>query len=144
MQRWVDTLAYGNQAIGNAVDQFWLNGTMRISPRQQLELLAKLHLSELPIAPNTRARLLGMFHQATVEGKAIGYKTGLGLTDSGVFTGWYVGHVQGPTGTQVFVALIHGTSPVSASQPDTLQAAIQLRHQFTSAMLRRYLSVDLP
>ena len=48
MQSYLDNADYGNRSMGGGVDQFWIAGDLRITPRQQLEFLRRLHRSELP------------------------------------------------------------------------------------------------
>src|SRR5262249_14884055 len=42
---------YGSQTLSRDVDQFWLNGDLTISPREQVEFLRRMYRHELPIAP---------------------------------------------------------------------------------------------
>ncbi|MEI9933883.1 MAG: penicillin-binding transpeptidase domain-containing protein [Ferruginibacter sp.] len=48
MQLWLDTLHYGNMKIGNRIDSFWLDNSLKISPDEQLGLLNKLYFDQLP------------------------------------------------------------------------------------------------
>ena len=41
MQLWVDRVGFGNQHIGNEIDNFWLVGDLRISPNEQVEFLKR-------------------------------------------------------------------------------------------------------
>ncbi len=50
MQYWVDKADYGNRDISDEIDTFWLEGELRISPRQQVEFLKKLYENQLPFS----------------------------------------------------------------------------------------------
>jgi beta-lactamase class D len=49
MKEWVAKLEYGNADIGGGVDNFWLQGSMRISAMEQVEFLRKLREGRLPV-----------------------------------------------------------------------------------------------
>jgi beta-lactamase class D len=50
MKRWVARLEYGNQDIGGAIDNFWLQGGLRISAMEQLEFMRRLREGRLPVS----------------------------------------------------------------------------------------------
>ncbi len=45
---WVDSLGYGNKNMNSAVDSFWLNNDLKVSPDEQLGMLSKLYFEQLP------------------------------------------------------------------------------------------------
>src|SRR5438309_7566648 len=49
MREWLRRLDYGNQDISGGIDQFWLQGGMRISAREQVDFLYKLAEGRLPM-----------------------------------------------------------------------------------------------
>ncbi|TWP46536.1 class D beta-lactamase [Lentzea tibetensis] len=49
MTGWVDRLGYGNERVGPVIDQFWLQGPLKISPEEQTRFLARLAQDRLPI-----------------------------------------------------------------------------------------------
>lgn len=58
MLEWVSAADYGNADIAGGIDSFWLNGAIRISPREQVEFLQRLHAGTSPFSPTTVARFL--------------------------------------------------------------------------------------
>ena len=48
MQRWIDSLGYGNRNISGPIDSFWLNNRLKIKPDEQLGLVKKLYFDQLP------------------------------------------------------------------------------------------------
>ena len=48
MREWVDRLEYGNRDIAGGIDLFWLQGSLRISAYEQVELLHALAEGRLP------------------------------------------------------------------------------------------------
>jgi len=101
MELWLNNLKYGAKTdkekvvIRSAIDSFWLDNSLKITPDQQLGLVKKLYFDELP----------GFFksHQETVkramlfENNAnyrLGYKTGWGFTEKDHSLGWVVGWIE--------------------------------------------------
>ena len=54
-KEWLRKLEYGNEDGSGPVDQFWLNGTLRISPDEQVSFLEKLASGKLPVSRHTAA-----------------------------------------------------------------------------------------
>jgi beta-lactamase class D len=54
MQEWIDRLGYGNKDIRGGIDQFWLQGQIRITAFQQVEFLRKLSEGELPMTQRSQ------------------------------------------------------------------------------------------
>lgn len=84
---------YGNADIGGGIDRFWLDGALRISPREQVEFMARLHARALPVAPQHMALVELMITREQAPGWSWRGKTGLGDHD-GRAVGWLVGTVE--------------------------------------------------
>jgi len=50
MKSWVEKVGYGNQDISEKIDNFWLEGNLRITPKEQIEFLTRLHTNDLPFS----------------------------------------------------------------------------------------------
>jgi beta-lactamase class D len=91
MQDGVDAFAYGNRDLSGPIDRFWLDGKLRISPRQQVDFLRKLQARELPMVTDAHARILErliLLEEATTH--AYHGKTGTGF-EGGRAIAWLVG-----------------------------------------------------
>ena len=51
MHGWLTRLGYGNARTDGDVTRYWLNGTLRISPSEQVTFLRRLNAGRFPIAP---------------------------------------------------------------------------------------------
>ena len=93
MQQWIDTIGYGNQDISGEPDAFWLTGSIRISPLEQIRFLERLYANDLPFSQRSmdivkRILILEETSEYTLRGK-----TGWGdVGDRGV--GWFVGYLE--------------------------------------------------
>jgi beta-lactamase class D len=98
----VKAFHYGNGEIGTVVDQFWLEGTLKISALEQVEFLARLVQGKLPARPESIAAVKEITLRETSDGRELHYKTGWGQPPGEPQIGWLVGWVQSKEGTSTF------------------------------------------
>lgn len=92
MRKGLQALAYGNMDPGTVVDQFWLDGPLKISAFEQTVFLDKLAQDSLPVPKAAMAGVRAILRQ---EGSAELYaKTGWGVPGGGPDIGWWVGWVN--------------------------------------------------
>ncbi len=92
MKHYVEKSKYGNEKISGGIDQFWLNGELRISPQQQIEFLVKLYKNKLPFSRHNLEIVKNIMIQEDTMGYVLRGKTGWG-TDMNRNIGWYVGYI---------------------------------------------------
>jgi beta-lactamase class D len=100
MQSWLDSIGYGagkkdtGYIIKSAVDTFWLDNSLKLTPDEQLGMVRKLYFGELPFFKT---------HQETVKramlweddaNYRLSYKTGWGRDEKGNNVGWVVGWIE--------------------------------------------------
>lgn len=93
MQEWIDKCSYGNQDISGGIDNFWLNGKLRISAKEQVDFLKKFQADLLPF----KKEVVKIVKEIMIEEKTDQYilrsKTGWAIrTEEQI--GWYVGYVE--------------------------------------------------
>ncbi len=47
MQFWLDSLSYGTKKITTAIDTFWLDNSLKITPDEELGLVKRLYFNQL-------------------------------------------------------------------------------------------------
>ncbi len=95
MQKYLDTVKYGNMNMGGVIDNFWLNDTLKISPDEQVGLMKRLYHDELPFSARAQRIVKGMMLQESSEDYKLYYKTGWGIdTKSGEDVIWVVGFAE--------------------------------------------------
>jgi beta-lactamase class D len=72
--RYLRAFAYGSQSFARAVDRFWLNGDLTITPREQVAFLRRMYAYELPIP---RERIDVVKHAMTMPPGKISNAAGL-------------------------------------------------------------------
>lgn len=94
MQRYLDTVKYGNMRIGPKVDEFWLNDTLQISADEQVGLMKKLYFDELPFIVRTQSIVKTMMLREDTLNNRLYYKTGTGTSPRGNQLYWVVGFLE--------------------------------------------------
>jgi beta-lactamase class D len=89
MQNWVDKVNYGNRNIGEKIDNFWLEGDLRISAKEQILFIEKLINNELQFDKKIQETVKEIMVTDSTEAYTIHSKTG--WTNQ---IGWNVGYVE--------------------------------------------------
>lgn len=111
MQKWVDSLKYGNMKIGPAIDSFWLDNSLLISPDEQLGLVKQLYFDKLPFTKGAQQSVRTMMLQEDNSNYKLSYKTGLGLNRDNHAIGWIVGWIEENRHPYFFVLNIDSADP---------------------------------
>jgi beta-lactamase class D len=93
MQKWLDTLHYGNARIGNTIDAFWINDTLLISADEQVGFMKKLYFDKLPFSQRTQRIVRSMMLREDSSSYRLYYKTGT-LVENQKSMAWLVGFVE--------------------------------------------------
>ncbi|MFT3702196.1 MAG: class D beta-lactamase [Agriterribacter sp.] len=109
MQKWLDTLSYGNMKIGNAVDSFWLDNSLQISPDEELGLVKKLYFDKLPFQKGIQETVKNMMLQEDNSNYKLSYKTGWGFNKENHSIGWVVGWIEENRHPYFFVLNLEST-----------------------------------
>ncbi len=106
MQHWLDTLQYGNKKIGEHVDSFWLDNSLKVSPDEQLGLVKRLYFDQLPFQKRTHQIVRDVMVQEDNTMYSLSYKTGWGFDEKGNNIGWMIGWVEENKRPYFFVTLV--------------------------------------
>jgi len=92
-QRYLRQCGYGNTECGGDVANFWLNGSLLISPLEQLEFISKFAEGRLPFSSSVIAAVQEILVLEKNADGALRGKTG--YADSyGEHFGWFVGYLD--------------------------------------------------
>jgi beta-lactamase class D len=115
MREWILRIGYGNTDIGGGIDRFWLEGGLRISAAEQVELLRRLYTGDLPLSERSQAIVRRVMWMEEGDGYVLRGKTGWARQFGGdqvVHTGWLVGWVERGENAYLFA------TQIGSSQPD--------------------------
>ncbi len=94
MQERLDGIGYGNRDISGGLTTFWLRSSLRITAREQVDLLTKLYSGRLPFSAGNVAIVKRNITLAENDGTVFMGKTGSGFEDGRWLLGWFVGGVE--------------------------------------------------
>ncbi|OUL20868.1 class D beta-lactamase [Nostoc sp. RF31YmG] len=95
MEKFIKEVGYGNRQIGtpDQIDQFWLQGPLQITPREQIEFLQRLYRKDLPFSQRTLDLVQDIMIYERTPDYVLRGKTGwaTSLTPN---IGWFVGYLE--------------------------------------------------
>ncbi len=106
MRRFIDTLTYGNKNISGAIDSFWLNNTLKISPDEQVGLMKRLYFDQLPFRKSTQQIVRNVMLQEDNTAYKLSYKTGWNNDEKNNTLGWLVGWIEENRHVYFFATLL--------------------------------------
>ncbi len=101
MQKWIDSVGYGNTKMGGQIDNFWLEGDLRISAKEQVEFIERLIKNELPFSLKNQELVKEIMVTDSTENYVLHSKTGWALRIENQI-GWFVGYVETKDNTWIF------------------------------------------
>lgn len=106
MKEWLDRIGYGNRSTAGGLDQFWLSGGLRITPRQQMEFVRRVYADELAFSERTRRIVKDILVLETTADYVLRGKTGVARPDGQAGVGWFVGWIERGGRAWIFVSNI--------------------------------------
>jgi beta-lactamase class D len=100
MERWLDSLKYGAKdmnekgTIRSAIDSFWIDNSLKITPDQQLGLVKKLYFNQLPFFKSYQEIVKRAMLFEDNSNYRLGYKTGWGTSEKNHAIGWVTGWIE--------------------------------------------------
>ncbi|HEU4858505.1 MAG TPA: penicillin-binding transpeptidase domain-containing protein [Chitinophagaceae bacterium] len=100
MEYWMDTVNYGAGSkdtafqIKTAIDTFWLDNTLKLTPDEELGLVKMLYFNQLPFFKTYQEKVKRamLFENETTY--RLAYKTGWGKNENGDHLAWLVGWIE--------------------------------------------------
>ena len=123
MGEWVKRAGYGNGDIGGGIDRFWLEGALRITPREQVGFLIRLHRGDLPFSSHTMAIVKSLMLMEEGDGYRLRGKTGW-ATASDPQPGWLVGWVERGETAAIFATVIDMARMAQAPLRERISRAV--------------------
>jgi beta-lactamase class D len=103
---WLAKLSYGNGQAGPNLDNFWLEGDLKINAHEQVAFLKRLYRRELPVKESSYELLRRLMVVEQTPDYTVRAKTG--WVDK---IGWYVGYVESGGKVWFFAMNMEVTSP---------------------------------
>jgi beta-lactamase class D len=117
MEQWMDSIHYGAGPkdtvfrINTAIDTFWLDNTLKLTPDEELGLMKLLYFNQLPFfKPYQETVKKAMLFENETTYK-LSYKTGWGRNERGDHLAWLVGWIEENNHPYFFVLNFESANP---------------------------------
>jgi beta-lactamase class D len=113
MQECLDKANYGNKNISGGITKFWLQSSLKISPKEQVDFLKKLYDYELPFSKRNIDIVKKIIVLTNENGIVLSGKTGTGGKSGEYINGWFIGFIEKNENVYFFAANIEAKSNAS-------------------------------
>lgn len=130
MRNYLSKIQFGKMDVTQeTLDNFWLTGSSKISPFEQVEFVKKLYRKELPIKERTQKILLKIMSLDKTDEYKLSGKTGwAALPDQNI--GWFVGFVEKENNTFFYA------TKVEPKEDFDMKDFARIRKEITIAALK--------
>jgi beta-lactamase class D len=118
LKKWMDTMHYGNATIGPNVEDCWHDGSVLITPDEQVGFMKKLYFDELPFSKRVQRIVRSMMLRETAAKYKLYHKTGTNVQD-GLLSSWVIGYLEDSTNHPYFFASYYQTKDTSIDKMRT-------------------------
>lgn len=108
IKRTLTGLSYGNLDFSGGISRFWLESSLKISPLEQVKLLAGLSGHTLPFSENDMETVKDTLYLSSDGTSSLYGKTGTGTVDGKNTNGWFIGFVESDNSSVSFAVHISG------------------------------------
>ena len=122
LQAMLDRETYGNATLGDSLEAAWLDGSLRISPEEQVAFIRRLRRGDTGFSDRAETIVRRIMIADSTGGAVLRGKTGWALRD-GENLGWWIGWLERGGEAYVFATLVESDDPefrmVGARKPTT-------------------------
>lgn len=108
LELWIDSIKYGNMNVAGAAGEFWRNGSLQISPDEQLGLMFKIYFDKLPFPKYAQEMVRNLMQQEDNTMYRLHYAAAAGVDQAGASLAWVTGWVEENRHVYFFVTFIKG------------------------------------
>lgn len=130
MQDYLNKVNYGNKDISGGITKFWLQSSLKISPKEQVDMLRKFYEYQLPFSKRNIDIVKKIILLSEDNGTRLSGKTGSGSKPNSVeyINGWFVGYVEKDKNVYIFATNIesNGSSDKSAGGQEAKEITLKI------------------
>ncbi len=110
IRKYLAQFDYGNRNISPAIDTFWLEGDLRISPQEQVDFLQRFYFEKFNISRRSTEIVKDMMVMESTLDYKLGGKTGTAEVTKTRELGWLVGYLEREETVHFFALNMEGES----------------------------------
>ncbi|WP_281560544.1 penicillin-binding transpeptidase domain-containing protein [Thalassomonas sp. RHCl1] len=127
MAAYMQKFQYGNLDISSGLDNFWLNGSLKISAIEQVHFLRALKNNDFALSQASIGKLKDLMFVEEGPRYQLFAKTGTGSIGKQQYIAWYVGFVENNNGTFYFAFHVEGKTFAEVQQKRPALARAHLK-----------------
>ena len=124
IQDYIRKIGYGNENINASLSSYWMQGTLKISLVEQVQLLTALHSNRFDFTPENINAVKSAICLFSSEGKNFYGKTGTGRVDGQDVNGWFVGYIETAGNAYFFATNIQAAENATGSKASEISLSI--------------------
>jgi bla regulator protein BlaR1 len=124
IQNYIRKIGYGNEIVNADLSAYWMQGALKISPIEQVELLTALYNNQFDFAPENINAIKNSICLFSSESKNFYGKTGTGRVDGQDVNGWFVGLLETAGNTYFFATNIQAAENATGSKASEISLSI--------------------
>ena len=124
IQDYIRKIGYGNEIVNANLSTYWMQGALKISPVEQVELLTSLHNNRFDFAPENINAVKNSICLFSSEDKNFYGKTGTGRVDGQDVNGWFVGLLETTGNTYFFAPNIQAAENATGGKASEISLSI--------------------
>ena len=124
IQNYIRKIGYGNEIVNADLSAYWMQGALKISPIEQVELLTSLYNNQFDFAPENINAIKNSICLFSSESKNFYGKTGTGRVDGQDVNGWFVGLLETAGNTYFFATNIQAAENATGSKASEISLSI--------------------
>lgn len=106
IQNYIGKIGYGNRNAADSTETYWLDGSLKISPIEQTQMLQKFNSNAFHFKPEHIEAVKNAIRLDSSENGTLYGKTGTVITNGRSTCGWFVGFVEKEDGVCYFAVNI--------------------------------------
>ncbi|MEW6652189.1 MAG: class D beta-lactamase [Bacteroidota bacterium] len=126
--KFLTDIGYGNCRIGDRVDFYWLDNSLKISAEEQIAFLKRFYDYKLPFSKKTVDIVKNILPEEKYKNSVLKFKTGTGTKDDKKWIAWLVGYVENGNSVYFFSFNV---------EEATFKKAAQLRDEIPRIILKQ-------
>ena len=124
IQDYIHKIGYGNEIVNADLSTYWMQGALKISTAEQVELLTALYNNRFDFAPENINAVKNSIRLFSSENKNFYGKTGTRRVDGQDVNGWFVGLLETAGNTYFFAANIQAAENATGSKASEISLSI--------------------
>ncbi|MDQ0270392.1 bla regulator protein BlaR1 [Cytobacillus purgationiresistens] len=111
LKNYFEKINYGNENFAGHISNYWIDGSLKISPIEQVDMLKKFYNNELAFEQSNIQTVKDSLLLEVSDGNRLSGKTGTLEVNGENTNGWFVGYIENGDNTFFFAVHIEGTKP---------------------------------